>query len=95
LEVGTCDYEAELRPLATEGLAGPDLLTADAGMPEGGLPLADKRAQRALLEKFLAQPSTDDHVPRTGPQLTGAAPDVPPQDLGWTLAGDPDREDRN
>jgi hypothetical protein len=88
LEIGRCDYEAELRPLAPGGVAGPDLLAAGATEPDAVQPLADKRAQHHLIEEFLTRRLSDAGAPLDGPQLTAAAPD----DLGWELSGDPLRE---
>jgi hypothetical protein len=95
LEVGPCDYEAELRPLAPGGPAGPDLLAA--AEPSAQVrPLADKRAQNALLNKFLeAKPKWPAPVDEDlGPQLAAepGEPALAPADLGWELSGDPLRQ---
>jgi hypothetical protein len=97
MQVGPCDYEAELRPLSNA-----PSLTAKSSVPEL---MAEKQAQSTLLELFVKKPGPDTRAESSlevGKTLVAraaapavaqaAATAVIPAMPGWELSGDPARQ---
>jgi hypothetical protein len=101
LQIGPCEYEAELQPLSDA-----PSLTAESSVPEL---MAEKQAQSSLLEAFLNKQGrskkrsrgTKSLATMGGMQVARAAPSavalaaeagVRPALQGWQLSGDPTRQ---
>jgi hypothetical protein len=95
MEVGLCDYEAELQQLTVTGVGGPGLLATGEAEPKSA-PLKDKKIQYNLLKDFLNSPPSPEQIQPPGPGLAAAQPEsspaARPADLGWSLSGDPERQ---
>jgi hypothetical protein len=97
MQIGPCDYEAELQPLSNA-----PSLTVESSVPEL---MAEKQTQTSLLELFLKKPARSGtaksstsagkrQVARAAPAALAmvAAAAVRPALQGWQLSGDPGRQ---
>jgi hypothetical protein len=84
LQIGPCDYESQLKPLAAP------VALAAAGRPPDSL--ADKPVQSELLARFLAPAGAQEHLMAADWQKPADPPATQTAARGWELSGDPARQ---